>query len=58
MATSLRPTVHDAGGTPAGGVAQEIAPGVTVEGPVPEPAEEVRALQRRSHAASAGPERP
>jgi tRNA(Arg) A34 adenosine deaminase TadA len=31
---------------------QDIAPGVTVEGPVPELAEEVRALQRRFHGTS------
>jgi tRNA(Arg) A34 adenosine deaminase TadA len=37
---------------------QEIAPGVTVEGPVPELAQEVRALHRRFHATSAEPERP
>ncbi|MBA2946051.1 nucleoside deaminase [Streptomyces sp. PSKA54] len=31
---------------------QDIAPGVTVEGPVPDLAEEVRALQRRFHGTS------
>ncbi|GHE53111.1 nucleoside deaminase [Streptomyces capitiformicae] len=33
---------------------QEVAPGVTVEGPVPELVEEVRALHHRFHAATSG----